>query len=372
MKIPQITSDATLLQASSLLADTIESYKTESDLAPIAHELCVYLANLLPDLIARGYDPRPALATISTVLHRSATNAGNDVAAPYLNVLLVSLSHSLSICAPAYLTDLCRLLRHICVSARGGNAVTLRLLLSALINWLAAPQLLREDCIAHLHALVRHVTGGKWRHWPAGAATPAGMRVKYFHPAVAFSVDLARHSERVCRDPSRSADWMRDFRCLADSRPQFCQRINLYLRALFLLETDTVDTEDASDDIAEVLLQSVRSSPDASIDTFMTWLYRTLHEPHGGRLLRLLRGLTAFAVVKENIPKIIGALRSLGQSQAARLRPLILELYVSLWRCEDRTFVYLKNELTRADVGEDSWQLCVAKAMTIQEICRLK
>lgn len=349
-----------------MLINTIECFQTNPDLATLTYELCLYLASILPELISHGYDPRPALALIGGLLQ--STSAAT--VAPYLNALLVSLCNALPIIAPAYLTDLCRVLRHICLTAHGGNAVTLRILLSALINWIASPQLLREDCLSHLHALVRHVTGEKWRTREI-VRTPTNMRVRYFHPSLAVAVDMAEHSERLCALTVATPAGLSVLRGVAELgtlRPHLCNNIIGYLRALFLLEID--DTAE-SVDIADALLRCVRGNTNVSIEVFMTWLYRTLHEPSGKRLLILLRGLTAFGGVKENIPKIIGVLRSLGQSVTGRLRPMILELYLSLWKCEDRTFVYLKNELTSA-VKQVDWELSVTRAKTIQAICELK
>lgn len=369
-----------------MLIDSIDRFKSDSKLEIATCELCVYLANILPDLIAHGYDPRPALACIADVLNLASLGAA---VVPYLNVLLVSLCHTLPNIAPAYLTDLLRLLRHICMQLHGGNAITLRMLLSALLNWIGLPaQLLCNDCVSHLHALGRYLQGDKWRqhrlndyvHQRDRYETPAQIRVKYFHPLVAFNVDISRHSDRLCRNSSASekgvAVHLPDFKDLQAERPHFCARLNLYLRGMFLVasQVDMLTNRDAYVGITNALLAGVRGSALQSVDVLMTWLYQTLNESNAERLLVLLHGLAAFGGAKENIPKLIGAFKSLAQSQSGRLRPLIMKLYLQLWICEDRTFVYLKNALTASNDSTDcnNWELNVAKAKTIQEICQLK
>lgn len=299
-----------------------------------AIELTVYLTCLLGDLIKWGYDPRPGLAVIMNVLYRAT-----DSAKSYLNVLLVLLAQTLHSISPVYMSDLTRLLRLMVITMEGGNAITLNMLVDGLICWLANPSFIGADGLSDAQTIVQHITSGQYQ--TTGKVT-LPSKVKYFHPDFAFGYDLAVLSEELTdnSDDGRVEDFVESLN--KPAQLEFCDKINLFIRALFLWNSTLSDKVYVS--LIEILCRIVRRNETVAIDFILPWLYK-LSSLHGAVVqLELLRGLTNFAVVKENIPIILNTLKSISTGS---LKPLAMDLYLRLWKCEVKGIPVAPDELMK-------------------------
>lgn len=104
-------------------------------------------------------------------------------------------------------------------------------------------------------------------------------------------------------------------------------------------------------------------------------LYLLAKESDGLKQLELLRGLTTFATTKENIPLILNTYRSLSSSPKAVLKTLAIDLHTRLWLVENRTYQFLHSVLLADDKkfsDSDKWEMNIAKAYAIKEICTHK
>lgn len=81
------------------------------------------------------------------------------------------------------------------------------------------------------------------------------------------------------------------------------------------------------------LLKIVKDNQDVATGLLLPLLFKLSREKEPTVQMELLRGLTQFAVIKENIPTILNTLNSL---TSGALRPLSLDLYLRLWKQEVR------------------------------------
>lgn len=256
-----------------------------------AIQLTIYLTSLLIELIKWGYDPRPGLSVIHAVLHKNII-----IAEPYLNVILIILSQTLHTISPVYISDLTRLLRFIIETSGGGNTISMYMIVEGLIMWVANPSLIGCDGLSDAQALIKYVTTNKQTSKCCSA-----MSVRYYHPAIALSFDLAKLSERIVQQMDEGK-----YGCLQNfvqnlkptNQNQFCETINLFLRGLFLC--DSMPT-DVSIDLIAILMRVVKNNETVAIDFIFPWLYKLSREQTPEIQLELLRGLSHFAVVKVTI-----------------------------------------------------------------------
>lgn len=248
-------------------------------------ELAIYLSNLLKDLIKWGYDPRPSILSVFNVIY-----ANLELARPYLNILLVALSIILPIISPVYLADLLRLLRLIVVTADAGNRITQNMILDGLIIWIAHPLCVPDDSLGNLNSLMKHIK--QKRNFVSVVASKSILSVKYFHPQIALCLNLALLSEvlapnEICRQALDA--FLKQLR--SNGNAKFLERINTFVRGIFLLDYFSTDT-------IEILLDIVRSNQAVAIDLIRPWLYKLLNEKSPVNRLKLLKSLPTFAVVK--------------------------------------------------------------------------
>lgn len=279
---------------------------------------------MLSDLIHWGYDPRPGLAITMNMLFRST-----PVARHYFNVLLILLAKMLHNISPVYLGDLTRLLKFIIITQNGGNQITRHMIVDGLISWLGNSSFCPADGLADSKALVEYISKNGDNKCTDTTKTSS---VKYFHIDIAIAEELAVASELfiVGGDARELKMFMEQIK--RSSQAHFCDRINLFLRGLLL--ADGIP-ERTTLDLIEIIGNIVDRNQMVAIDLMMPWLFRLSSENSRTTpavQLELLRGVCRFAVVKENVPIVLNTLKSV--STAKTLRPLAMNLYLRLWKCE--------------------------------------
>lgn len=272
------------MYASILLTECINALQLQNDQSESRLEFTIYLCNLLGDLIKWGYDPRPSILSVFNVIYVDL-----ELACPYLNIALVALATILPTISPVYLADLLRLLRLIVVTADAGNRITLNMILDGLIIWIAHPLCVPDDSLGHLNSLVKHI---KHKRTYTSVPLKPTLSVKYYHPNIALCLQVARLSELLApHEIDRNA--MDAFLTLLRSHrnAKFVERINTFVRGIFLLDYGAAETID-------LLLDIVRNNQSVAVDLIRPWLYKFLNEKSPTNRLKLLKCLPIFAVVK--------------------------------------------------------------------------
>lgn len=199
--------------------------------------------------------------------------------------------------------------------------------------------------------------------------------VLYYHPTIAMNFNLVRLSAELSVDSqSNQTKTLKRIISFLEHNKVFTDEMHFILRSI-LLSFEDLESLDVWLDILNHLLGSARSNPTISSDTIYFMLYLLAKETEGRKQLELLRGLTSFAEIKENIPLILNTYRSLSSSSSAVLRILSIDLHTRLWQAESRTYQFLHKVLIEDDQNLSRIDKCdmnVVKANTIREICTQK
>lgn len=248
-----------------------------------------------------------------------------------------------------------------------------------------ANNFLSADCRAECETLIKFITTSSQhitlRH-PSACSKPNysthwNGTVKYQHANIAIAYDLAIWSEQLLLDYSfcdvQNPNLVK-FILQLEKTGKIQQRIQLFLRALLLLPSKIVDDE-CWFRIWAIVISVVKTNIDVSIDMIYFVLYLLAKECDGKKQLEILRGLSEFALVKENIPLILNTYRALTTSSSVALQSLAVELHVRLWKNENRAYQFLHKMLSndyKSCRKMDEWEVNIVKAYAIKEICKLK
>ncbi|XP_033246199.1 focadhesin-like [Drosophila miranda] len=101
----------------------------------------------------------------------------------------------------------------------------------------------------------------------------------------------------------------------------------------------------------------------------MTYIFKLAHENNPELQLELLQGLPHFAVSKDNVPMILNTIRILSTENGT----FCVDLYLRLWRVESSTYPFLLKQVAQPlPEGDKRWELQVARAHAMREICQEK
>ncbi|KAG4067715.1 hypothetical protein HA402_005487 [Bradysia odoriphaga] len=361
------TSSATATLTTSLLLSDAITIMVAHGNVKTAVQFSFYLTAVLNDLVTCGYDPRPGFRII-----RQAISEMKQSDRLTCDLLLILLNHSLHNVSPVYLPDVVRLLKLIIITMDGGNQVTRAMILDGLIVWIANFSLVPADGLHEIKELIDFIikSDGQVHLSMESADSDHPCNVQFHHPSVAIGYQLAMLSHRLDRD-IHDGDWkyLKEFldSVQEPSQQRFGNQIQLFLRGIFL--NDKLKTRHRLQ-IFEILLKLVKEDQDVATGLLLPVLFKLSREKEPIVQLELLRGLTQFAVVKENIPTILNTLNSM---TTGVLRSLSLDLYLRLWKQENRTYPFLHKLLhSSKEKDKESTELTIAKAFTIKEICELK
>lgn len=254
------------------------------------------------------------------------------------------------------------------------NYIISNMILDALILRLAINgKSLPPKTVSELNRLIKFITKQKAKFIPTQHASHSRKNL-YFHPTMAFNWSLAELSTKLCEEQLKDETKILDhLLCVTKSNQSLSEWLHLFLRGILLSETIKFDHWLQ---IFNQLIASARSNVDISNDnTIYFVLYYLAKETDGNKQLELLRGLTAFASVKQNIPLIMNTYRSLSESNSVALRCLAIDLHTRLWHVENRTYQFLQKFLIAEEAAllkADQWEMNVAKAGAIRDICSEK
>ncbi|XP_005181860.1 focadhesin [Musca domestica] len=356
----KITTSQNCLFTSTLLIEAIEHFLSQKDFKQ-SIELSVFQILVVNHLVKFGIDPRPSLHCILRVLHSTREHSQS-----HYNVMLVLLSESLHLLSPSYLPDLLRIISFIVVQENCGHQYILNMCLDGIIQWMSQTAFIPADGLAIAHQIVRKILDvikGNAATTPIQTKTFESATIRYFHPDIAMAFDLAKLVESY--DDSEDKDVYTFVDTLnVKANTTFCQRLHLFLRALFLSREPSVDCWFK---IYEVILEIIKVNADIAYDFLMTYIFKLAGEHNPELQMELLRGLPNFAISKDNIPMILNTIRNLCSYNPT----FSMDLYLKLWRVESRTYPFLVKllSLPSKDVKSNKWEFDVAKTYTIREIC---
>ncbi|SPP74769.1 focadhesin [Drosophila guanche] len=352
---------STCLSTSILVIEAIDYFLQQSDHAQ-SIDLCIYQACLIKQLANYGIDPRPSLLCLLRALH-----ATREQTRDHYHVLLVLLAEVLHVLSPFYLADLLRIIVFVVVQERCGHEYILNMCLDGIIQWMSQTAFIPAEGLALANQIVQRVVDLQQADEGERISTrqlqPAHMR--NYHPDIAIAFDLANLVESF--DASENQDVFAFVDALnVKANTAFCQRLHLFLRALFLSRQPPVDCWFK---IYEVILQTIKVNEGIAYDFLMTYIFKLAHENNPELQLELLRGLPHFAVSKDNVPMILNTIRNLSSENGT----FCVDLYLRLWRVETRTYPFLLKQVAQPlPVGDKRWELQVARTHAMREICQEK
>lgn len=308
---------STCLCTSILVIEALDYFLQQSDHAQSV-DLCIYQAQLMKQLAQFGIDPRPSLQCLLRVLHATREHTRN-----HYHVLLVLLAECLHMLSPFYLADLLRIIVFVVVQERCGHEYILNMCLDGIIQWMSQTAFIPAEGLALAHQIVDRVLEQQKLPQDDNTefATPICTKelqpahIRYYHPDIAIAFDLANLVESF--DVSENKDVFAFVDALnVKANTAFCQRLHLFLRALFLSREPPVDCWFK---IYEVILQIIKVSESIAYDFLMTYIFKLAHEHNPELQLELLRGLANFAVSKVRSSGILYRLPNLILCSFARI-----------------------------------------------------
>ena len=287
----KITTSQNCLFTSTLLIEAIEHFLNQKDFKQ-SIELSVYQVLVINHMVKFGIDPRPSLQCILKVLHATKEHAQS-----HYNVMLILLSECLHLLTPSYLSDLMRILAFIVVQENCGHQYILNMCLDGIIQWMSQTAFIPADGLTVAHQIVRKILGvikGTVKTKPIQTKDFEPVGLRNLHPDIALAFDLAKLVESFDEPETRDIFTFVDI-LNVKAKSVFCQRLHLFLRALFLSREPSVDCWFK---IYEVILDIIKINHNIAYDFLMTYIFKLASEHNPELQMELLRGLPSFAVSK--------------------------------------------------------------------------
>lgn len=310
----KMTTSQNCLFTSILLMDAIKHFQAEDNYS-IAVDLSIYYVVVINHMLKYGIDPRPSLNCILSVVQM----AEESLVKNYYNILLVLLAQSLHNLTPIYLPNLLRILVYIIVQKRAGHHCMLNMCLDGIIHWMSQSTFIPDDGIALSHEIIRQIL--KVTRSNKGKVTNVTEEeskdpppeseeltvphidtqeivdkcfVRNYHMDIAIAIDLSLLVESF--DQSEFKDIFNFVDNLnVKANTNFCQRLHLFLRALFLSPEPSIDCWCK---IYQVIMEIIRVNPAIAYDFLMTYIFKLANEYNPEIQIELLRGLPSFAISK--------------------------------------------------------------------------
>ncbi|XP_071439226.1 focadhesin [Hetaerina americana] len=349
-----------LLEFSSMLCELVDVALLSKELS-LAATVAPYLASLSQQLFEKGMDPRMCISSLRKVLALTQDTC-SEVA--------ILVSEAFGKCPSLYLNDYVLLCCDI-VKTRACNILSAKMILASLLQWLAFPNILTMAASVSAKELVntlRTVNCTEWkctRNSHAIALTPAALTLRAADAQrVDFAYILSQAGSVWKTEPVVLKEWLLNIKNLAPQH--LLVRLHLVVAAVFL--EGGFGCEDAEQASCELLLRLVESNAEFGRSVLTLLLYKLAREKKPQSQLKLLHCIPAMAIQKENVPVVVSTLESLKKGS---LRPVLLDLYVRLWKVEPRCYPYL-HKLMLEEPKDTDWEWEVAKTTAMKEICMLR
>ncbi|KAJ6641283.1 Focadhesin [Pseudolycoriella hygida] len=342
-------SSTATLKTSLLLSDAVAASGNVQN----AIQLSLYLTTVLNDLSSHGCDPRPGFRIVRQVISevKQLDRLTSDL-------FIILLNQSLHDVSPVYIPDVVRLLKLIIITKGGSNRVTRAMVLDGLIIWIANFSLVPADGLHGIKELIDFIINfDKQNSPPKLSECDDSCDVKFYHPSLSMAVQISRLSQRIDKgleDGDRTS--FNDFLDSIEepSQTRFCHQIHLLLRGIFL--SNKLPPQE-SIRVFKVLLKIVKENQDVAAELLLPVLFKLSKEKEPIVQLELLRGITQFAIIKENIPTILNTLNSM---TSGALRPLSLDLYLRPTQHRTDLVVHLSNILNQSSGVEGETSTTIA------------
>ncbi|XP_055302054.1 focadhesin [Sitodiplosis mosellana] len=364
----RITPDR-CLSLSTQLMETIEVY-LEANNNQSAFEYQIYLIALILSLIEYGYDPRNAFNTILKTIQQNDAQIDEEI----LNYMLITMSQIVHNIAPFYLRNALEIIKTLNEQNGIGNMIIRNMVLDSLIIRLAINGKSMSALVAaDIDRLIKQLRKQNTESKNICSSDRFIKNIQYLHPLIAMNFNLGQLSTELCLD-DRTKKRLKHFISFVKANNEFANEMHIFLRSI-LLSIEDLALSDIWTDILKQLTASAKDNSSLAGGTIYFILYLLAKETEGRKQMELLRGLTSFTAVKENMSLILNTYRSLSSSSSTELQIISIDLHTRLWLAENRTYQFLHKVLITDDEKlsvSDRWEMNVVKANAIKEICSQK
>ncbi|XP_034247054.1 focadhesin isoform X2 [Thrips palmi] len=359
----QISDESRCVETGMLLLDLCESSLRIRD-----GQLCVALAPLaaasIRNLVTRGADPEPCLATVFQLLCISPNAA---------SCVMLLLADTITVCPASFLAPILKSCKEI-FDLHACSEVSMYAVVSALLPWLASPSVLTREALqlgTKLLLEIREAPSSYWSNTTSRlCANPWFRLLRHSFENVHEAAELCRVSESW-RSEAEVKEWLT---FVKTSSPLFIARFSSYFCAL-LISGASDEVEEEGNEIIwaplSVLVWLVKDEPEVSGRVTLALLYQLAQEKRPLHQVALLRAIAAMGKHEENMVLVLGVLKSLSMG-GFYSSTLALDLYLRVWKAQPRAYRFLHELLTTPFKGDNPdliWELNIAKAAAIREIC---
>ncbi|KAK6643720.1 hypothetical protein RUM43_005230 [Polyplax serrata] len=343
-----------------LLLDIITqllSYKNyESD--HIVQALTPALAITIRWITQNGYNPTPWI----NVMHSSISCGDSSH-----GVVLYLLTDAVVDAPPQYSSAIIDLCRSIIFGGSCNKYVAYRFVAVSL-QWLISPSLLDYPIYRTVQDILLHINEleSDWND-----KTSSLLNNEYFKQFgrsffdVKFSVDLVKMTNSWCIGRETLVSWLQN---LKKSNHQGTNlNLHLLISGILLCEANKSIIEHC----LGILLKLLEQNKDISFPFLRLLFYKLAQETDPAKQKVYLLNLPKLAVKKENIPLIVGIIESLKNGKSNIMKPLIIQLYLTMWKIDGRTYLYLHKLLHDKLDDANDLELNLSRALALREICRL-
>lgn len=359
----QISDESRCVEAGMMLLDLCESSLKTRD-----GQLCVALAPLaaasIRNLVTRGADPEPCLATVYQLLCISPNAA---------SCVILLLADTITVCPATFLASILKSCKEI-FDLHACSRLSMYAVVSALLPWLASPSVLTREALQLGTKLLLEIREAPALYWSSTTsrlcANPWFRLLRHSFENVHEAAELCRVSESW-RSEAEVKEWLT---LVKMSSPSFVGRFSPHFCSL-LIAGAADEIEEQGDVInwptLSVLDWLVNNGPEASGRVTLTLLYQLAQEKRPLHQVALLRAIATMGKHEENMVLILGVLKSLSLG-GFYSSTLALDLYLRVWKVQPRAYRFLHELLTTPFKGDNPdliWELNIAKASVMREIC---
>ncbi|XP_059487543.1 focadhesin isoform X2 [Neocloeon triangulifer] len=308
-------------------------------------DLTLTLANIAYDLSTSGKNPQPALVTLEPLLENCGIFVGSCV--------VIVLCHAICAAAPNHLLALLTTC-HLVIEKNKCCTFAANIFTTSILPFMACPSPLIAAPLRKIQTIIAQLKLAKVVPEPP-QLTSHTFPIAHLAVQSYILVEISQANVLI--------KWLNH---LKQAPERFQQECMLILGAVL---TNPKNESPVLNVCLEILVELARSKIDM-VASVLTWLLSRLsQEKRPECQLALLKALPRLGKQKENVSLIINTLESLRSAPA--LQPLVLNLYLIMWKLEPRVFPYLHKLLLVDSIGKSDlqnyWDL--TRAHTIKEIC---
>lgn len=346
---------------------SIEAYSTVMDSgiyqkdSGLVMGLLPVLAIISNELVKNGRDPRGCYILIGR---------GFDIEAPELlaaaGTTLMLLAENVTKTCAMYLQELFNLCLKI-LKRYEAPSLVVKILISYSLQWLNQPSCLTDNALKIAVKIIEHHKKATYKDQkqiiPNLLANDTFKALRYSDAKLLLITKILRTWERIHDNPIKIKSWLDTIKTVDN---------NLQLKFVgVLLGIVMGDDEELVVRSLKIILDLVRVRKDLSIQVLPVLLYKVANDTSPIVKAEAMRAIPFMAIVKENVPSIVGILGKLKTNKAVPTSFLI-HLYTVLAEMQVRCYPYLReilldNTLVREE--DVKWEIELAKAVAVKRMC---